>query len=220
MATALPQPQGTPAAHHQVARPRKPRGRGGSSVVRLIRVCLIAILHPSSLALGPPSTTESPPDAPLGERFWCGRSRSPAAKARPDTALKLAPKVVLLRQLCKGHFISSSLSETSQPVCPSYSLTVPLTAFPSIWPRHSLGTSPTIFKFILFSGAGSIRAGCDWEHLFSVHSFYLVSRFLLSPHLLSRSRTTLPPRHILSPASFSFGFSCEYFSLSGLPCLL
>jgi hypothetical protein len=83
-------------------------------------------------------------------------------------------------------------------------LTVPPPTFPSIWPLHSFGTSPTIFKFIFFSGAGSIRAGCDWEHLFSVHSFYFRLSVLLSPHLLSRSRTTLLPRHILSTASLSF----------------
>lgn len=188
--------------------------------MRLYQLCLIAILHPSSLALCPPSTTRSPPDAPLGERFWCRRSRSPAAKARRDTALKLVPKVVFLRQLPKGHFISLSLSETSKPVFSSYSLTVPLVAFLSIWPRHSLGTSPTIFKFILFSGAGSIRAGCDWELLFSVHSFYLVSRFLLSPHLLSRSRTALLPRHILSTGAFSFRFHVSILvHIFSLACL-
>jgi hypothetical protein len=78
------------------------------AVVRLSQLCLIAVQHPSSLALGPPSTTQPPPDAPLGERFCCRRSRSSAAKARHDTALKLAPKVVLLRRLCKSHLISSS----------------------------------------------------------------------------------------------------------------
>ncbi|KAH7392144.1 hypothetical protein DE146DRAFT_698987 [Phaeosphaeria sp. MPI-PUGE-AT-0046c] len=60
------------------------------SVVRPSQMCLIAILHPSSLALGPPSTTRCEPDTPSGERF-CGRcSRSSAAKAPHDTALKLA----------------------------------------------------------------------------------------------------------------------------------
>jgi hypothetical protein len=78
-------------------------------VVRLSPLRLIAIQHPSSRALGPRSIAGPPPDAPLGERFSCRRSRSSAAKAPPDTALKLAPKVILLRQLCKGHLISSSL---------------------------------------------------------------------------------------------------------------
>jgi hypothetical protein len=52
------------------------------------RMSLIAIIHPGSLAQGPPSTTPSPPATLLGERLCCARSRSPAAKAPRDTALK------------------------------------------------------------------------------------------------------------------------------------
>jgi hypothetical protein len=98
--------------------------------------------------------------------------------------------VVLLRQLPKGHFILSSLSDASKPVFPSYSLTVPLITFPSIWPRHSLGTTPTIFNFIFFSqerapsALAAIGNICSpYTHLFSATAFY---------HLLnSRGRTTL-----------------------------
>jgi hypothetical protein len=101
MATALPGPQGAPAVQRPFRRPYERRRASGSSVVRLTRMCLIAILHPSSPAHGPPPTTRSPTDTPLGERFWCGRSRLPAAKAPRDTALKLAPEVVLLLHLAK-----------------------------------------------------------------------------------------------------------------------
>ena len=133
MSTPPPQQHGALGAQARGASPSQPRGSWRQRLVRPFRVRLIAFWHPSSLAPGPPPTTPSPPDALLGERFCCGRSRSPAAKARPDTSLKLAPK----RFRCvnhRDHCSSLFLSDAATPVHSSYSLATPPTAFPTIWP--------------------------------------------------------------------------------------
>lgn len=82
------------------------------------------------------------PDTPSGERFCGRRSRSSAAKAPHDTALKLASMWSSCVNFAQSHFILLLLSDTREPVFPSYSLTILSAAFPSIWPRHSFGTHP------------------------------------------------------------------------------
>jgi hypothetical protein len=99
-----------------------------------VQMCLIAVWNPSSLAPGPPPTTLSPPDTHLDERFCCGRSRSPAAKARRDTSLKPEPKPFCCVKLRRDHYLFVVALGCCEPVFSSYSLTTPPTAIPSIWP--------------------------------------------------------------------------------------
>lgn len=91
-------------------------------------------------------------------------------------------RVVLLRRSRIGHFFSSLLSETSQPVFSSYSLTVPLTNLFFSLASSLFRNQPVCLYYLFFSGAGSIRTGCV-GNIRSRTLIYLVSRFLSSPHL-------------------------------------
>jgi hypothetical protein len=82
------------------------------------------------------STTHylSPPDTLLDERFRCGRSRSPAAKARRDTPLKPEPKPFCCVKPRRDHYLFVVALGCCESVFLSYSLTTPPSAISSIWP--------------------------------------------------------------------------------------